>query len=66
MEFPLTFLLHIFMDMQRKRSTTEQECYDVYYAVTKWNYYSKELKLTYTMTTSHWQDFSMERMPIIK
>ena len=27
------------MDTQRKWSTTEQEAYRVYYAVTKWNYY---------------------------
>ena len=27
------------MDTQRKWSTTEQEAYGVYYAVTKWNYY---------------------------
>ena len=27
------------MDTQRKWSTTEQEAYAVYYAVTKWNYY---------------------------
>ena len=39
MEFPITFLLHTFMDTQRKWSTTEQESYGVYYAVTKWNYY---------------------------
>ena len=38
MEFPITFLLHTFMDTQRKWSTTEQEDYEVYY-VTKWNYY---------------------------
>ena len=27
------------MELQRKWSTTEQEAYGVYYAVTKWNYY---------------------------
>ena len=27
------------MDTQRKWSTTEQEAYGVYYAITKWNYY---------------------------
>ena len=26
-------------ETQRKQSTTEQEAYGVYYAVTKWNYY---------------------------
>ena len=38
-EFPIAFLLHTFMDTQRKWSTTEQEAYGVYYTVTKWNYY---------------------------
>ena len=35
MEFPIAFLLHTFMDTQRKWSTKEQEAYGVYYAVTK-------------------------------
>ena len=39
MEFPIAFLSHTFMDTRRKWSTTEQEAYRVYYAVTKWNYY---------------------------
>ena len=30
---------HTFSEMQRKWSTTEQEAYSIYYAVTKWNYY---------------------------
>ena len=38
-EFPIAFLLHTFMATQWKWSTTEQEAYSVYYAVTKWNYY---------------------------
>ena len=38
-EFSIAFLLHTFMDTQRKWTTTEQEAYRVYYAVTKWNYY---------------------------
>ena len=38
-EFPIAFLSHTFRDMQCKWSTTEQETYSVYYAVTKWNYY---------------------------
>ena len=40
-EFPIAFLLHTFMDTQRKWSTTKQEAYGVYYAVTKWNCYLK-------------------------
>ena len=39
MEFPIVFLLHTFLDTQRKWSTMEQEAYGVYYAITKWNYY---------------------------
>ena len=39
MEFPITFLSHTFLETQRKWSTTEQEAYGVYYAITKWNYY---------------------------
>ena len=38
-EFPIAFLSHTFTETQRKWSTTEQEAYGVYYAVTKWNYY---------------------------
>ena len=39
MEFPIAFLSHTFSETQRKWSTTEQEAYGVYYAITKWNYY---------------------------
>ena len=38
MEFSIAFLSHTFMKTQQKWSTTEQEAYGVYYAVTKWNY----------------------------
>ena len=38
-EFPIAFLSHTFSETQREWSTTEQEAYGVYYAVTKWNYY---------------------------
>ena len=38
-EFPIAFLSHTFKDTQLKWSTTKQEAYGVYYAVTKWNYY---------------------------
>ena len=38
-EFPIAFLSHTFSETQRMWSTTEQEAYGVYYAVTKWNYY---------------------------
>ena len=35
----MAFLLHTLTDSQRKWSTTEQEAYRVYFAVTKCNYY---------------------------
>ena len=38
-EFPIAFLAHTFTETQRKWSTTKQDAYGVYYAVTKWNYY---------------------------
>ena len=38
-EFSIAFLSHMFMETQRKWSTTEQEAYGVYYTVIKWNYY---------------------------
>ena len=39
-EFPIAFLLHTFSETKEgKWSTTEQEPYGVYYAITKWNYY---------------------------
>ena len=43
-EFLIAFLSHTFMETQQKWSTTEQQAYGVYYAVTKWNYYFKQLK----------------------
>ena len=38
-EFPVAFLSHTFWETQHKWSTTEQEAFRVYYAITKWNYY---------------------------
>ena len=38
-EFPVAFLSHTFMETQCKWSTTEQEAFGIYYAITKWNYY---------------------------
>ena len=37
-EFPVAFLSRTFMETQCKWSTTEQEAFGVYYAITKWNY----------------------------
>ena len=38
-EFPVAFLSHTFTETQHKWSTTEQEAFGVYNAITKWNYY---------------------------
>ena len=38
-EFPVAFLSHTSTDTQRRWSTPEQEAYDIYFAVKKWNYY---------------------------
>ena len=38
-KFPVAFLSHTFTETQCKWSTTEQEAFGVYYAITKWNYY---------------------------
>ena len=46
MEFPITFLSQTFLETQRKWSTTEQEAYGVYYAITKWNYYLQGADIT--------------------
>ena len=35
MEFSIAFLLQTFTETQWKWSTTEQEAYDIYYAITK-------------------------------
>ena len=48
-EFPIAFLLHTFTKTQRKWSTTEQEAYGVYYAITKWNYYLEGTNITVKM-----------------
>ena len=45
-EFPVAVLLHTFTETQRKWSTTEQEAYGVYYAITKWNYYLQGTDIT--------------------
>ena len=38
-EFLVAFLSHTFTDTQRRWSTPEQEAYDIYFAIKKWNYY---------------------------
>ena len=46
MEFPIAFLSHIFIETQRKLSTTKQKAYGVYYAITKWTYYLQGTDIT--------------------
>ena len=41
-ELPVAFLSHTFTDTQWKLNTTGWEAYDIYYAVTKWNYCLQE------------------------
>ena len=38
-EFPVAFLSHTFTETECKWSTTKQEAFGVYYAITKWKYY---------------------------
>ena len=45
MEFPIAFLSHTLTETERKWSTTKQEAYGVYYAITKWNYYLKGMDI---------------------
>ena len=45
-EFPVAFLSHTFTETQQKWSTNEQEAYDLYYAITKWNYYLQGADIT--------------------
>ena len=46
MEFTVAFLLHTFTEIQRKWSTTDQEAYGVYYAITKCSYYLQGTDIT--------------------
>ena len=38
-EFPVAFLSHTFLETQHNWSTTGQEAFGIYCAITKWNYY---------------------------
>ena len=44
--FQLPFSCTLFSESQRKWSTTEQEAYEVYYAITEWNYYLQGVDIT--------------------
>ena len=57
MEFPITFLSHTFLETQRKWGTTEQEAYEVYFAITKWNYYLQGTDIIVRNNKSHSQTF---------
>ena len=45
-EFLIVLLLHTFTETQRNWSTTEEEAYGVYFAITKWNYYLQGANIT--------------------
>ena len=66
MEFLITFLSHIFLETQRKWSTTEQEAYGVYSAVTKWDYYLQGANIIVRNDHKPLTQFWMERMQITK
>ena len=51
-EFPMAFLLYTFTETKWKWSTTKQEAYGIYYAITKWNYYLPGANIIVKMTTS--------------
>ena len=65
-EFPIAFLSHTFMDMQRNCSTTEQENYGVYYAVMKWNYYLQGAEVILCNDHKPLARYLNGKMPIIK
>ena len=52
-EFPVVFFSHTFTETQRKWSTTKQEAYGVYYAITKGNYYLQGTDITVKMNINH-------------
>ena len=54
------------MDTQRKWSTTEQEAYRVYYAVTKWNYDLQGAEIIVCNDHNPLARFLNERMPTTK
>ena len=56
-EFLITFLSHTFTETQRKWSTTEQETYEVYYVITKWNDYLQGTDITVKMIINPLQCF---------
>ena len=48
--FLIAFLSYTLTETQRKWSTTEQEAYGIYYAITKWNYYLQGANIAVKMT----------------
>ena len=66
MEFPVAFLSHTFTETQRKWSTTKQEAYGVYYAITKWNYYLQGANITVKNYHKSLVKFLNGKMPTTK
>ena len=64
MDFPIAHLSHTFLETLRKWSTTEQEAYGIYYAITKWNYYLQGTGFTVRNDHKPLTKFSTEKMLI--
>ena len=54
------------METQRKWSTTEQEAFGVYYAITKWNYYLQGANIIVQNDHKPLAQFLNARMPMTK
>ena len=65
-EFPIAFLLHIFLETLRKWSTMEQAASGVYYAITKWNYYLQGADVIVQNDHKPLNKFLNRKMPTIR
>ena len=66
MEFPIDFVSHTFTETQRKWSTTDQEAYIVYYAITRWNYYLQGMDIIVNNDHKPLAKFLNGKMPTTK
>ena len=65
-EFPIAFLLHTFTDTGKSGAPQNKKLMECIMHLQNRTITSKELKVSLAMTTTHWQDFSIERMPTTK
>ena len=65
-KFPAAILLHTFTKTQCKWSTTKQEAFGVYYAITKWNYYLQGANIIVWMTIKLLAQFLNGKMQITR